>query len=97
MPLPKYAPVLNLIFQTAGDPWSFVFSSISDLIEVSVLVAFQFEIRPSEFVTAVNVTSEFWQESMADMLAAGRPAVVSRTWQVIGSLAAIAVEKLKFD
>jgi len=82
-----------------GIPGSFgISSSISDLIEVSVLVAFQFEIRPSKFVTAVNVTSEFWQESMADMLAAGRPAVgIENAWQVIGSLAAIAVANLKFD
>lgn len=50
-------------------------------------------IRPSELVTAVNARlvlwGEDWQMRVAMMRVAGRPVVVSRTWQVMGSLVAI--------
>ena len=52
--------------------------------------ASQFAMRPSELVVATCVElAEERQDNVAIIPAAGRPVVVSRTWQVMGSLVAI--------
>jgi hypothetical protein len=49
-------------------------------------------IRPSAFVLQLKtISGTVVQIRLTDMLAAGRPVVVSRTWQVIGSLAGVAM------
>ena len=49
-------------------------------------------IRPSAFVVQLKtISGTVVQIKLTDISGAGRPVVVSRTWQVIGSLAGVAI------
>lgn len=53
--------------------------------------------RPLELVVVLNTSSGLLlQKSRTDMFAAGLPVVVSRTWQVIGSLVGAAMIEMSF-
>lgn len=55
-------------------------------------------IRPSALVLLLNTMSGTEQQTnLTDMFAAGRPVVVSRTWQVMGSLAGLDILGLFID